>query len=287
MNSLPTLEVLAPGFGITVQDMGRPGWKRFGVPPGGAMDRHSLRIANRLVGNPESAPALELLMHGARIRVLRDVRIAIAGSHSATQLATWRSEILSKGGILDFPSCRFGLWTYVAISGGVAEPHVFGSASAYPRGGIGRLIEAGCIVNSGKCLNSADLSHDGGRVAAWPDQRTFDVVPPIRLWPGPQAGAFPDSAWEPLLAGDWTISSRSDRTGFRLDGNTIAAPPGEMRSEPVCTGSIQIPPGGQPIVTMRDGPTVGGYPKLAIVDDDSLDWLAQCAPGVVFRFARI
>ncbi len=286
MNSLPTLEVLAPGFGITVQDMGRPGWKRFGVPPGGAMDQHSLRIANRLVGNSESAPALEILMHGTKLRVLRDVRIAIAGSHSSTRLATWRSETLSKGEILDFPPCPFGLWTYVAVSGGVAEASVFGSASAYPRGGIGCLMEVGEVVNSGKSLNAESLLHDGGRIATWPDQRTFDVIAPIKLWPGPQADTFPESAWDALLASDWTISSRSDRTGFRLDGKNIATPPDEMRSEPVCVGSIQIPPGGQPIITMRDGPTVGGYPKLAIVDEDSLDWLAQCAPGVVFRFER-
>lgn len=284
----PVLEILSSGMGVTIQDLGRPGWKRFGIPPGGAMDRHSLRIANRLVGNIESAPALEWMLHGGRIRVIRNIRIAIAGGGASTKLpGNWRSQKLNPGDEIELKPAKSGLWTYLAVEGGIHEPLIFGSASAYPRAGMGRLLKSGDILTAGNAPNGMDTSDwHGGRLATWDDQRNFAHLPAITIWPGPQTDLFPPSAWNTLLKTSWTISSRSDRSGYRLSGTALPTPPIDMRSEPVGIGSMQVPPNGEPIITMRDGPTVGGYPKIAIVDDRSLDWLAQAAPGIIFRFQR-
>lgn len=110
-------------------------------------------------------------------------------------------------------------------------------------------------------------------------------MPLIRVWRGPQWDWFEHVEHAGFFAADWEVSNRSDRVGYRLEGARMNPPAAEMQSEPVVVGSIQVPPNGQPIVTMRDGPTVGGYPKIAIVDPDSLTWLAQCRPGVKFRMA--
>lgn len=285
----PTLEVLSPGAGITVQDHGRPGWKRYGVPPGGAMDRHSLDLANRLAGNPPGTPGLECLRHGARIKLLRRARIAVAGGGCiADPIGAARSEMVDAGTIIELkhptPS---GIWTYLAIDGGVCEPQVFGSASAYPRGQIGRSFRSGDVVHSGDRRAAVTSGWKGAQIAHWDDSRNFLTIPPIRIWPGPQRETFDSNAWSQWLGTAWTVSPNSDRTGYRLDGSSIVSSQESMRSEPVVIGSIQIPPNGQPIVTMRDGPTVGGYPKIAIVDDRDLDWLAQAAPGVRFHFVEV
>ena len=285
----PVLEIISPGLGVTIQDLGRRGWKRYGIPHGGAMDRHSLQVANRLAGNEASAPALEWMMHGGKVRLLRDARVAVAGGGSiASQLTAWRSEHLAAGTIIELRPSPFGLWSYLAIEGGIAEPSLFGSASAYPRAGMGQILGSGDQLFCDSKVSPYLLSDwPGGRLATWDEQRNFGELPALRMWPGPQRDWFPAAAWMTLLDTKWTISPRSDRTGFRLAGSQIPAAGREMLSEPVVTGSIQIPPGGEPIVTMRDGPTVGGYPKIAIVDDKSLDWLAQAAPGVCFRFKAL
>ncbi len=282
----PVLEIISLGLGVTIQDLGRRGWKRYGIPPGGAMDRHSLQIANRLVGNDAAAPALEWMMHGGKVRLLCDARVAVAGGGSiASKLSAWRSEHLAAGTIIELRPSPFGLWSYLAIEGGIAEPDLFGSASAYARAGMGRILTRGDVLFCDSKVSTELLSDwPGGRLATWDDQRFFGKLPSLSLWPGPQSHWFSAAAWSLLLDCEWTISPRSDRTGFRLAGSRISVADREMVSEPVLTGSIQIPPGGEPIVTMRDGPTVGGYPKIAIVDDQSLDWLAQAAPGVGFRF---
>jgi len=287
-SGVPTIEVLSPGIGLTIQDHGRPGWKRYGVPPGGGMDSHALAMANRLVGNPSGTPAIECLLHGAQLRVLRDVRVGFAGGGSVPSTpGLWRSAILNEGTIIDLKPSRTGIWGYVAMEGGVCEPEVFGSAGAYPRAEIGRTLKPHDILTAGTYRPNVGSSWPGGHLAPWDEVRDFSQIPAIRVWRGPQFDAFEPAAWSTLLTTAWTVSSSSDRSGYRLCGATLPSPAQSMRSEPVLVGTIQIPPGGEPIVTMRDGPTVGGYPKIAIVDDASLDWLAQAAPGVMFQFVAV
>lgn len=275
------LEVVKTGVGASVQDFGRAGWKRFGVPPSGAMDAHAATWANRLVGNEADAPVLELLMQGAELRALVARRVAVTGAEAGAAIPAWHARVLAAGESLVFPHNRKGLWTYVAVHGGFDVPRILGSASAYPRGGIGRALHAGDRLCDG---NLVETSHVGESWVSWSEQRDYDAPPMLKVWPGLQWDCFDAREWRCLLDAEWEVSPRSDRTGYRLEGARINPPMCEMCSEPQVVGSIQVPPNGQPIVTMRDGPTVGGYPKIGIVDPESLSWLAQCRPGVRFRW---
>lgn len=279
---MEVLEIVNVGLGASVQDRGRIGWKRFGVPPSGVMDPHAAGWANRLLGNPDDAPVIELLMQGAALRVLTSRRFAVAGAEAGATLRSWHARELEAGETLIFSRNERGLWTYVAVEGGFDVPRILGSASAYPRGGMGAALRAG------DRLRAAGAANARGRAEAWAfwaEQRDYENPPLLRVWPGPQWDWFDEMERTGFFAAEWQVSSRSDRVGYRLEGARMNPPAREMRSEPVLVGSIQVPPDGQPIVTMRDGPTVGGYPKIGIVDEESLSWLAQCRPGVRFRLA--
>lgn len=278
---MEVLEVLRTGLGASVQDLGRAGWRRFGVPPSGVMDPHAAAWANRLVGNSDGAPVIELLMQGADFRVLSARRFAVAGAEAGAGLSSWRARSLEKGVRLAFPQNRKGLWTYLAVQGGFDVELVMGSASAYPRGGIGGMLRPGERLSA---AGEAEPPHVGDGWVAWSEQRDYDAPPLLKIWRGPQWVLFDEPERRCFLDAEWEVSLRSDRVGYRLEGARLNAPAGEIRSEPVLVGSVQVPPNGQPIVTMRDGPTVGGYPKIGIVDPESLSWLAQCRPGVRFRW---
>ncbi|MGH8046793.1 MAG: biotin-dependent carboxyltransferase family protein [Chthoniobacterales bacterium] len=278
---MEVLEVLKTGLGASVQDLGRIGWKRFGVPPSGAMDPHAAVWANRLAGNSDNAPVVELLMQGAEFRVLSARRFAVTGAEAGAVIPAWHARSLAAGEKIAFSRNQKGLWTYIAVQGGFDIEPIMGSASAYPRGGIGTLLRVGEKLAAAGEANARQI---GEGWAAWGEQRDHDAPPLLKVWRGPQWDWFDEQEQRCFMDAEWGISSHSDRIGYRLEGARLNAPAGEMLSEPIVVGSIQVPPNGQPIVTMRDGPTVGGYPKIGIVDPDSLSWLAQCRPGVRFRW---
>lgn len=282
------LELLDAGCGASLQDLGRRGWKRFGVPPGGALDDHAARWANLLVGNPMNLPVLELLLQGAVVRARRTVELAVTGAAvDANSGGRWRTWLLKAGEEIAVPPSRGGVWTYLAVRGGWVGPRWFGSVSIYPRGGLGESLAAGAV-----------LQRPGGSLPAWPpgvghrwldpqEQRDYLRPPAIPVWPGPQWDLFPEPSRRTFFEQAWRISSRCDRTGYRLEGEAIPVAAESIPSEPILPGSIQVPPDGVPIVIMRDGPTVGGYPKLGRVDPGALSWLAQCRPGQEVRFCEV
>ncbi|MBT4757891.1 MAG: biotin-dependent carboxyltransferase [Opitutae bacterium] len=280
---MPVIEIISTGVGLSVQDYGRPGWRRFGVPPGGVMDRSSAAAANRLLGNRADAPVLEVLMQGAKLRVLEDTWIAIAGADLGCAIAPWTACAVSAGTVLQFPMNRSGLWAYVAVPGGFDADRWFGSASVDSRNGLGRPLERGVQLSAVTSASSFKYERVGRRVLAAELQRDFSRPMEFELLPGPQFDLFSSQARADLVSSEWTVSPRSDRTGFRLEGPALNVPD-SIRSEPVLPGSVQIPGSGLPIVTMVDGPTVGGYAKIAILREADLDWLAQCRPGTKIGF---
>lgn len=286
--SVPLLELVDHGLSLSFQDLGRRGWKRFGVPPGGAMDDHAARWANRLLDNPLNAPVLEILMHGVTVRALRRITVAVAGA--SAQLAEgghgslWHTVVLEPEQELTFPPPPSGLWTYLAVAGGgFAAPRWFGSVSIFPRGGLGESLGPGVLLTGSESASPRPDSPIGARWVDPSELRQYDQPPALRVWPGPQFDLFSETARNAFFNQPWSVSARSDRTGYRLEGTPIPAPDLTLPSEPVLPGSIQVPPGGLPIVTMRDGPTVGGYSKIGLIDPDDLAWLAQCRPGQQIR----
>lgn len=283
-------EIVELGSGLSLQDTGRCGWKRYGVPPGGSLDRHAARWANVLVGNPEPAPVLEILFAGARLRALRAAEIAVTGAAVAEACPTWHTARVERGDEIRFRTARngAGVWTYLAVRGGFAADRWFDSVSVYPRGGLGVALGAGAVLNGQASEAAMGISAGFGR--RWleaSERRDYGRPPVLSVWPGPQRDLFGTELQREFFARDWRVSPRSDRTGYRLEGERLAVTSVSMASEPVRVGSIQIPPEGLPILTMRDGPTVGGYPKLGWVDETSLDWLVQSRPGQEVRFAPV
>lgn len=290
-----SLEILDVNGLATVQDTGRLGWRKFGVPTSGAMDRFALRAANRLAGNGPSAAAIEIGMGGIALRALRECVIAVTGIGYALSVYIWDFPLWSSyyvrgGWTIRLDKLDYGMWAYLAVSGGVLTPPTLGSLSTYlrgPFGGLdGRRLQAGDVLRTG--ISSRPLTD----LAAWTlpaearpaysDNPTLDVIL------GPQDEYFTDESIERFFSSEYLVSPTSDRMGYRLEGEKlIHRNKSELISEGMTMGAIQVPAGGQPIVMMADCPTTGGYPKIGTVISADLPLLAQCVPGrSKIRFRR-
>lgn len=278
------LEIVSPGVGASIQDRGRAGWRRFGVPPGGAMDDHAARWANRLLDNSAEAPVLELLLQGAELLVRNDGWMAITGASGDESHPAWRAIRVRKGETIRLSHAPNGVWSYIAVEGGFDAPQLLGSASVYARGGLGQPLKHGDLLRRTKGREFHLPEHVAGRIAPWNEQRNYAAPPVLRVWRGPQWDAFNEAERKHFFDRPWTVSPQSDRVGYRLSGEPLEPRHEQIISEPVRVGTIQIPENGEPILTLRDGPTVGGYPKLGVIDADDLSWLVQCCPGQSVRF---
>ncbi len=282
------IEVVTPPPFMTVQDLGRPGHRADGVPASGAMDPELLTLANLLAGNVAGASGLEWALGAGVLRFHAEAAVAAAGvvvAINGLELPEWTAAPVNPGDevTLSLPAGRFG---WLAVAGGIAVPEVIGSRSTYLPGKFGGL--------EGRRLRPGDRLPLGSPVAVLDVPRTLpdDLLPrdagPIRLVPGPQAGLFEDEAWSALLSGRYTIAPASDRMGYRLNGPALSHAAGwALPSEPVCPGAVQVPAGGAPIILMADGPTVGGYPKIAAVISADLGRFSRQSPGSRPHFALV
>lgn len=287
-NGRPCLRILSVGNGLTLQDAGRPGFARFGVPISGAMDPSAADWANRLLDNPQDCPVLELGLQGQRFEALEDGWIGLAGSAGSKVgaigvPAAWSAFRVRKGQILDFPAGQGGVWSYLATPGGFLGDCILGSVCTHPRAGFGQTLSQGQVLWAGAGTMKIPSAASRRRVL-WSEIPDYTRNKPIRVWPGPQWSQFSESALEQFLSTPWTVSSQSDRVGYRLSGPALEWGGGEQISEPVLPGTVQVPSNGQPIVTMPDGPTLGGYPKIGWIDSQDLPRVAQTRPGQFVRF---
>jgi biotin-dependent carboxylase-like uncharacterized protein len=277
----------APPF-VTVQDRGREGHRSAGVPPSGAMDRRALETGNLLVGNPRGSAALEWALGGGTLRFDRESAFALTGAQGRATLdgapvPLYRSQWARAGAVLQVQGLERGRFLYICVAGGIAVPEVLGSRATYLPAGLGGL--EGRRLRSGDRLPLGDPGH-----ATPPSEvsEPADDPSPLRVLRGPQADEFDRVAWARLLNQPFTVTNASDRMGYRLAGPSVAARhPASLPSEAACPGAIQVPDGGTPIVLMPDGPTVGGYPKIAVVIGADLGRLAQRNPGETVRFREV
>ncbi len=277
--STPILKVLSAGSGASIQDGGRSGWKRYGVPTGGAMDSDSAEWANKLVGNDPSSPVLEILMSGTRLRFARDCMAAITGAEIDTGFPRWRSFPVKAGQELLFGRRDAGVWSYLAIEGGLAADRWLGSASVNARAGFGRNLKPGDTLSRAR---TPDPTAIASRFR--PDHPLLASQPDFAIWPGPEEAVFSEETRTLFMQSPWTISPKSDRTGYRLEGPVLPTDGTQIVSSPLVIGTIQLPPDGKPIVILRDGPTVGGYPRIAVLEPGAISRFTQCAPGETIRF---
>jgi biotin-dependent carboxylase-like uncharacterized protein len=282
-----TLTVLATGPQTLVQDLGRPGNAHLGVPPSGALDVPALRLANRLVGNAESAAGVEVLLGGLRLRADCSCTVAVTGpavpvtvngrgrdSHTPVPLA--------RGDVLALGTPGSGLRAYVGFDGGLAVPAELGSRSTDVLSGIGPapLREGDTLP-----LGTPD-GLPGGADELGPTPAPAEIRVPVLL--GPRDEWFADAAAQ-LTEGRWQVSPASNRIGLRTDGPALRRAEeyvgAELPSEPVVTGAVQVPASGRPLMFLADHPTTGGYPVIGVVPGPALPMLAQARPGteVLFR----
>lgn len=294
-----TIEIEDPGPRATVQDLGRPGYAQLGVGRSGAADRGALRLANRLVGNREGAAALELTLGGLRARFSEPALVAVTGAPCRVEITNNRPDgpawdgtparlgdggmdapfLVQAGQTLGIGSPAHGLRTYLAVRGGIDVPSVLGSRSTDTLSGIGpALVTRGTMLSVGRedvAFPNTDLAVERRAAAGTPF--------PIRL--GPREGWFTPQAINTLTSMAYTVRPETDRVGARLDGPALNRRRfGELPSEGMVRGALQVPPDGRPILFLADHPVTGGYPVLAVLRADCLDRAAQLRPGDTVRF---
>lgn len=280
------IHVLEPGLLATLQDLGRPGAASLGVSISGALDRSALRTANRLVGNPEGAAGIEITMGGLRVTADADLWFAVTGAWGRILLAgreadPYEAHLWRAGEELHLDWFGHGARAYLAVRGGLDAPTTLRSRSTDLLAGLGpRPLRAGDVVT---VAGGAEAQIPVAAVAPWGAPHDEELE--IELAPGPRGDWFTASAHRALFETVWTASNDADRIGLRLDGPELErAFQGELPSEGMVPGAIQVPPSGRPTILLADGPVTGGYPVIAVVTDAALDLLAQVRPGTRIRF---
>lgn len=288
------LEVETGGLLTTVQDLGRQGRQRSGLTPGGAMDPFAASVSNLLVGNPRGAAVLEITLLGPALRFLAPARIALCGGDLSarldeTPLPLWKTARVQPGQKLTFGRRRAGARAYLAVAGGFAVPAVLGSRSTFLRGKIGGLegrpLRPGDILPGAAPATQARAGERGLRLQDIP---AYDLPAVLHVLPGPHLPRFTAAGQAAFFSETYRLSPQSDRQGYRLSGPAVGRNgAGDILSEPMPLGGIQIPPDGQPILLMADRQTTGGYPLVGVLISADIPRAAQLAPGDAARFAPV
>ncbi|WP_238421159.1 biotin-dependent carboxyltransferase family protein [Gordonia sp. 'Campus'] len=286
------LNVLAPGPLATLQDLGRHGYAHLGVPASGAADRGALALANRLVGNEESAAAIETTMGGLRVEAVGDLLVSVTGAQTTVRRngvpAGLAAALVLRAGdelVLDTPDR--GLRNYVAVRGGIDVEPVLGSRATDTLSGLGPdALSAGCVLPVGRAAG------DWPPASQAPPDTSHPSVTVLECHPGPREDHLRSSS--DLYRGTWVVGADSNRVGVRLDRAADSGDPllthrddvPELRSEGIAHGSVQVPPSGRPVLFLADHPVTGGYPVAAVLTVGAVDLAAQLVPGSEIRFRR-
>ena len=286
------IEVQAPGLLTTVQDLGREGFGLLGVSPSGTADAVALRIGNRLVGNAEGAAGLEMTILGGRFVFSEDAVFALTGSDFGATLdgvpaLVWTSHQAKARQTLRVGPTSSGARCYLCVQGGIGVQDFLGSASTHLLSGLGghggRALRQGDVLKIGPAKGSFRQTTLSG--IAWERLAPRKV---LRVTPGPQSDWFTEAARKIFYDSTYRVAEESNRMGIRLEGAAIPAPMGgEMISEGVALGAVQVPEGGRPIILFVEQQTTGGYPKIANVISADFHSLGQLRPRDEIRFERV
>ncbi|MFK4186799.1 biotin-dependent carboxyltransferase family protein [Streptomyces sparsogenes] len=277
--------VVRAGALTTVQDLGRAGHAHLGVPRSGALDEPALRLANRLVGNPEGAAALETTLTGCAVRLRRAATVAVTGAPCPVTVdgrpAAWGAPVrVPAGALVEVGAATHGVRGYVAFDGGVEAEQVLGSRSTDVLSGLGPApLADGAVLRLGAPYGPAPAV-DAAPCPGPPRE----LVLPVVL--GPRHDWFTPRALRTLATGEFRVSAASNRIGLRTEGPALErARDGELPSEGMVLGALQVPPDGRPVLFLADHPTTGGYPVVGVVPESHLPAAAQAVPGTALRFA--
>jgi KipI family sensor histidine kinase inhibitor len=291
-NGIKVFQVLKPGFFTTVQDLGRYGYLKYGVPISGAMDTFSHVAANLLVANNPDDACLEITLIGPELQALTKTQIAMTGGVACPKIdgqhvPMWQTLEIQEGTVISFGKMESGCRAYLSIRGGIDTPQVLGSRSTYVRGGFGGI--------NGRQLKAEDIIQG------------FDVSPlkvgylmPEELVPqftgqfkahvvlGPQANMFTEEGITTFLSSQYKVTLQADRMGYRFEGPMIEhKAKADIISDALLPGAVQIPKNGKPIMIMRDAQTAGGYPKIAVIITPDISTLGQAKTNDIIEFSKI
>lgn len=286
------IAVLASGFLTTVQDEGRRGYRAFGMPWAGAMDRYAFAAANLLAGNPPGSAVLEMTLSGGSFRFEEAAYVALCGADMGAALegvpaGNWVAFPVASGATLSFGPAARGCRGYLAVSGGIDVPVVLGSRSTYTRAGVGGF--------GGRALSEGDLLRIGPAPAAGqlpPGRSLPDRLVPacggearLRVFTGPQEDMFASDGIATFFSSAYVVTDRNDRMGYRLEGPAVRHKgKADIITDALAPGAVQVPGDGMPIVMMADCQTSGGYAKIGAVIGPDLRLLAQSRCGDMVRF---
>ncbi|MEM3623185.1 MAG: biotin-dependent carboxyltransferase family protein [Candidatus Bathyarchaeia archaeon] len=289
---MQVFQVLKPGLFTTVQDMGRFGYLKYGVPISGAMDTFALIAANLLVENNPNDACLEITLIGPELKALTKTYIAVTGGDAEPKIngenvPMWQTLPIKEGDIISFGKMKSGCRTYISIKGGINTPLVLGSRSTYVRGGFGGI--------NGRHLKTGDIIEG----FATPPLKTEYAMPgelipqytgkfAVHVVLGPQTAMFTENGITTFLSNPYKVTSEADRMGYRLEGPAIEhKAKADIVSDALLPGAIQVPKNGKPIVIMRDAQTTGGYPKIAVAITPDISLLGQAKPNDTIEFSKI
>jgi len=279
-----TLVIERPALMMTVQDQGRSGYQRYGMPESGPMDWWAFKGANILVGNQADCACLEIGLSDAVMRVDGDALMALCGAGyqlrvNQKDLPLWMAFKVRRGDLIELEKVLGGSWVYLAVAGGFLSPLWMGSRSYYLQAGLGHIFSPGDrLLFSSQAGSAFGLAGNNLQAASRPDYREH---PHVRVILGPHQSRFLVEGLQTFLNSVYSISPQSDRMGYRLDGPPLMHIQGaDLVSQGMALGEIQVPAGGQPIVMMPDHPTTGGYTCIGTVARVDFPLLTQAQPGV-------
>jgi biotin-dependent carboxylase-like uncharacterized protein len=288
---MPSILIHDAGPQTTVQDLGRRGSLRVGIPPSGPLDREAFLLANRLVGNADDAAGLECTLIGPRVEFADERWVAITGADmpvtlNGSEMPRWAGFEVEAGDVLRLGAARSGVRGYLTVSGGIDTPPALGSRATYLRGRLGGF--EGRALRKGDCLPLGPAS--GGMPAEVHEERIPDytIEPTVRVVLGPQDDRFTRRGIAALFDAPYEMTPQSDRMGARLRGEPIGHTRGhDIISDGVALGGIQVVGDGQPIVLLADRQSTGGYTKIGTVCSFDIGRVAQVKPGQRLRFRRV
>ncbi|MFC5698840.1 biotin-dependent carboxyltransferase family protein [Pseudomonas sp. GCM10022186] len=285
------LRVIRPGPLSLLQDAGRFGWQHLGVSPAGPMDPLAAAWANRLLGNPRGSAVLEIALGGVELEAEGSLWVALTGADmplnvDAELRNNWSRFRLEAGQRLQIGFARSGQRAYLAMVDGIRAEPVLGSVACQLREGLGGLDGNGSRLAAGDLLVGGNADFPRGANVPWPWQPDYKAALLLRVVIGGDAASFDEAQARAFFDRPWQLSPQSDRMGARLEGEPLLAPQRQW-SQGVVSGTIQVPPDGQPIILMADRQTMGGYPTLGWVHPLDLGRLAQCPANQVLRFTAM
>jgi len=284
--------VIKPGMLTTIQDQGRIGYRAYGMPVSGVMDRYAATMANILAGNDPGAAVLEMTLLGGAFHLPNEAYLAVCGADmegtlNGRKIKNWSAFYVPANSELVFDYAGKGCRTYLAFYGGISAPPVLGSRSTYTRAAIGGLegralqVDDVIEIGNGDAMPFAmrELSHH------YLPKYTNEIR--VRVILGPQDDMFTEEGRQTLFRGSFAVSPRNDRMGILLEGPTIQHVTGpDIISDALCAGAIQVPGDGHPIIMMADCQTTGGYAKIGFVIGPDLSKLAQAKAGDTITFVE-